>query len=88
MTLGNWIAVAALGLQGVINLVLLIEGYLHRRTDAADRERRLAEVEETLRIIEAKASGDAAKWQKGIGEMTERLARVETRQGMDREWGS
>lgn len=87
MSWDRWITIIVLVGGVVINMALAVDAWVHRRSDADDRAKaRLDLLEKAHDVIRAKASDEASKWQKFIGDITIRVALLEERIRMREEW--
>ena len=63
-----------------MNVALAVDAWVHRRSDADERaKQRLDLLEKAHDLIKAKASDEANRWQKFIGEITIRVTLLEER---------
>lgn len=80
MGLDRWVTVIVVAGGAFINVALVVDAWVHRRSDEDERARaRLDLLERTLELIRGKASDEAGKWQVFIGEITIRVAILEER---------
>ena len=78
MAWDRWLVVVVMGGGALVQSMLFVDAWVHRRSDESRRAfERLKIVEDHLTRIQSKASSDAGKWQAFIGNVQVRLALVE-----------